>query len=430
MLRRFCVHATLVSALLLAGCTRAAPPPAPTTASPPGSDPGFVITNATIFDGERFRTGNVHVRGATIAGIASAIPSGARVIDGTGHTLLPGLIDGHAHVGDTDAHLSRFFTFGVSTVIDLFGPTDFLVRHRASDLAPEGLTRASLFGAGTLATAPKGHGTEYGVPIPTLERPDEARAFVSARKAEGSDFLKIVFDTSPADVGGQTSAMPTLSLETVRALVAAAHENGLVATVHTGGCDDIRSIVATGVDIIDHGCAMKEGDDLPKLLAAKHVYFNPTLAVQLRPCGMDYWIPMVADAELAARLTEEERARLGKDRRDHDTTCSGGRLRLVGEAAKAGVKLIAGPDSPNRRIPVGASLLAEIDLLQQAGATVEQSLAAATSHPADAYGLGDRGRIAAGKRADLLLVEGDVRANPRALWHTRRVWKAGVSASK
>jgi hypothetical protein len=171
-------------------------------------------------------------------GIVDAPPLGARVIDGTGHTLLPGLIDGHAHVGETDANLSRFFTFGVTTVIDLFGPLDFLARHRASDLSPEGLGRASVFGAGTLATAPKGHGTEYGVPIPTLERPDEARGFVAARKAEGSDFLKIVFDTSSADVGGQPSAMPTLSLETVRALVAAAHESGLVATVHTGGCDE------------------------------------------------------------------------------------------------------------------------------------------------------------------------------------------------
>ena len=54
------------------------------------------------------------------------------------------------------------------------------------------------------------------------------------------------------------------------------------------------------------------------------------------------------------------------------------------------------------------------------------ALAAATSHPADAYRLRDRGRIAPGLRADLLLVEGDASVSLRALWHTRKVWKAGA----
>ncbi len=418
-LSRLAAAAILASSSI--GCG-ASPPPAP---APLPSDPGFVVVGAAIFDGERFRSGNVQVIGATIAGFVDAPPDGAKVIDGRGKTLLPGLIDGHAHIGESTEHLQRFLGFGVTTVIDLFGPVELLAKLRADDLSPEGLRRASLFGAGTLATAPGGHGTEYGVPIPTIARPEDADAFVAARKVEGSDFLKIVYDNGTKDAAGTDVSMPTLTLETVRALVTAAHARALVVAVHTGGCDDLRAILGTGADVLAHGCAMPEGDDLPSRLAAAKVFFNPTLAVQLRPCGLEYWIPLVADAELSARLTEEERARLGKDRKDHDTACSSSRLRLVGEAARLGVPLIAGPDSPNRRIPVGASLIAEIELLRQAGATLEQSLAAATANPATAYHLGDRGRIAKGLRADLLLVEGDLRTTPHGLWHLRALWKAG-----
>ncbi len=388
------------------------------------SKPGFVIMGAKIFDGEQFRTGNVEVRGGTIAGFVDRAPPGAAVIAGAGKTLLPGLMDGHIHIGDKREHLRRSLSFGVTTVVDLFGPPELISRLRAEEGTPAARDRAALFGAGNLATAPRGHGTEYGIPVPTLERPEEAGAFVRERKKEGSDLLKIVFDNT-ANPTHPEEDMPTLSIETVRALVRAGHEEGLRVAVHAGTCDDLRKLAETGADILAHGCAMKEGDALPKLLADKKVFFNPTLAVQLRPCGLEYWIPMVNDPELAPKFTDEERERLGKDRKDHNTECSKGRMRLVGEAAKLGVRLVAGPDSPNRRIPVGASLLAEVELLRQSGATTAQALAAATSNVADAYGLTDRGRIAKGKRADLLLVEGDVEAEPTALWHARTVFRGG-----
>jgi imidazolonepropionase-like amidohydrolase len=418
------VRRALALLLLVTGC--ATRPSAPRSEAPSSADPGFVVVGATVFDGERFRSGNVHVVGAAIVGFVDAPPPGARRIEGRGHTLLPGLLDGHTHVGTTVEHLTRFLGFGVTTVVDLFGPPELLRELRASDLSRTGLARASLFGAGNVATAPKGHGTEYGIPIPTLERPDEAAAFVAARKAEGSDVLKIIFDTSTTDVGGQANAMPTLSLDTVRALVREAHDQGLVAVAHAGGCDDLRSLVDTGVDVLAHGCAIEEDDALPRRLAERKVFFNPTLAVQLRPCGMEYWIPLVEDPDVAARLTEEERKRLGTDRKDHNKDCSERRMRLVGRAAKEGVRIVAGPDAPNRRIPVGASLLAELDLIHRAGATVEQTLAAATSNVADAYRIRDRGRIAPKQRADLLLVAGDARSDLRAVWKTRAVWKAGV----
>lgn len=414
----------LVALVTQAACDAAVQPPTPRTSS--SSDGSFVITDAVVFDGAHFRSGSVLVRGARIEGFVDAPPPGAAIVDARGHTLLPGLIDGHTHIGMTTDHLKRFVEFGITTAVDLFGPPELIAKLRADERTKESASRAALVGAGNLATAPKGHGTEYGVPIPTLERADEARAFVAARKSEGSELLKIVFDTSTADIGGQPTSMPTLSLDTVRALVSEGRAQGLPVVVHTGGCDDLRRIAEAKPDVIAHGCPIPEGDALPAQIAASGAYFNPTLAVQLRPCGLEYWIPMVGDAEIGKRLTEEERERLGKDRHDLDVACSEGRLRLVRESAEKGVRLIAGPDSPNRRIPIGASLLAELDLFVQAGVPIERVLASATSHPAAAYRLPDRGHIAKGMRADLLLVEGDVRTNPRALWHTRKVWRNGA----
>lgn len=413
-------------AILLAACGVAREPVAVEPRADTSPSPGdFVVVGAVVFDGERFREGAVHVAHGRVVGIVDAPPPGVEIVRVPGHTLLPGLIDGHVHIGERVEHLERALSFGITTMVDLFGPPALPAQLRAEDLDAPGLRRAALFGVGNLATAPGGHGTEYGIPIPTLEAPHEAEAFVRARIAEGSSALKIVLDSSVADVGGAPSPMPTLSIETVGALVAAARARELPVVVHTGGCEDIRRVLPLRPDVVAHGCAIPEGDPLPALLAASGAYLNPTLAVQLRPCGMEYWIELVRDPELARRLTDEERERLGADRGDHDRTCSEGRLRLVGESARAGVRLIAGPDSPNRRLPIGASLLAEIELLRLAGATTEQALAAATSSPADAFRLLDRGRIAPGRRADLLLVEGDLRATPSAIVRTRAVWKAG-----
>lgn len=420
------VLAALAASVTQGACDAAVQPPTVSTPTSSAVSDGFVVTNAVVFDGTHFRSGSVLVRGSTIEGFVDAVPPDVAIVDARGHTLLPGLIDGHTHIGTTTDHLKRFVEFGVTTAVDLFGPPDLLAKLRADERSKESASRAALVGAGNLATAPKGHGTEYGVPIPTLERPEEARAFVAARKGEGSELLKIVFDTSTTDIGGQPTSMPTLSLDTVRALVGEGRAQSLPVVVHTGGCDDLRKIAETKPDVIAHGCAVPAGDALPAQIAASGAYFNPTLAVQLRPCGLEYWIAMVEDAEIAKRLTEEERGRLGKDRHDHDAACSEGRLRLVREASAKGVKLIAGPDSPNRRIPSGASLLAELDLFLQAGVPIEHVLASATSHPATAYRLSDRGRIVKGMRADLLLVEGDVRTSPRALWHTRKVWRNGA----
>jgi Amidohydrolase family len=96
----------------------------------------------------------------------------------------------------------------------------------------------------------------------------------------------------------------------------------------------------------------------------------------------------------------------------------------------AHVPLLAGTDAPNPGTTHGASLHRELELLVKAGLTPVEALAAATSVPAKQFGLGDRGTIAPGKRADLVLVDGDPTADIRATRKIAGVWKLGLAVDR
>jgi hypothetical protein len=91
---------------------------------------------------------------------------------------------------------------------------------------------ADFWSAGDLATVPGGHGTEYGRIIPTITSPKEAQAWVDDRIAEGSAYIKIVYDD--ASEYGLRRIWPTLSKQTMIAIIDAAHKRGRLAVVHIG----------------------------------------------------------------------------------------------------------------------------------------------------------------------------------------------------
>jgi imidazolonepropionase-like amidohydrolase len=93
---------------------------------------------------------------------------------------------------------------------------------------------------------------------------------------------------------------------------------------------------------------------------------------------------------------------------------------------EAGVPILAGTDAATH----GVSLHRDLELLVDAGLEPVDALVAATSAAADAFGLTDRGRIAPGLRADLLLVQGDPTADIKATRKLRRIWKAGVEVDR
>ena len=159
-----------------------------------------VIRNVRLFDGDRIvqKTNVVFAGGrVTAVGPKAAVPTGAEVIDGTGKTLLPGLIDAHVHIITAEA-LSQSLVFGVTAVIDMFTSADLMKALKADQAAGRAGGRAFFVSPGILATAPGGHGTQFGIPIPTLRGPADARAFADDRVAVRSDFVHIILDDSNA----------------------------------------------------------------------------------------------------------------------------------------------------------------------------------------------------------------------------------------
>jgi imidazolonepropionase-like amidohydrolase len=349
-------------------------------------------------------------------------PGDAVKIEGRGKTLLPGLIDSHTHI--YPGALQQALAFGVTTELDMSSDPKLDAEMRDEQSDGKGLDRADLRSAGTLVTVPKGHGTEYGVEIPTITSPGEAQAFVDARIADGSDYIKIVYDD------GSTYGLhfPTLSPETMKAVIAAAHRRGKLAVVHIGTLEGAREAIADGADGLAHLFVDRAPDpEFGRFVAAHHAFVVPTLTV----------LESVAVGPSGAALAKDPRVTpfipaifLGNLERSFGLKGPAmhyeGAEEAVRQLKAAGVPLLAGSDAPNPGTAHGVSLHRELELLVKAGLTPLEALTAATSTPARIFGLADRGRISQGLRADLVLVSGDPTKDVLATRDIVGIWKAGV----
>ncbi len=399
------------------------------TAVETGSSSGFAIRDVRVFDGERvLARANVLVRDGRIAAVGStvAIPDGIAVIDGEGRTLLPGLIDAHTHsYGDARRDALRF---GVTTEIDMMGDAGRLPQLASQRTSLDATEQADLFSAGFAVTVPGGHGTEYGLAVPTLGADGDVAPFVAARVAEGSDVIKLMVDDLHA-YGSQTR-WPTLSRQQVEAGIAAAHAHGKLALVHVAALDDARHAVAAGADGLAHAvvdAAMGAQD--AALLHERGAFVIPTLSVLASEQRAGEAAALLADARLRARLTAPQvgvlEAEFPAGVMPPLPALDRG-LASVRVLHAAGVDVLAGTDAGNPGTAHGASLHGELALLVRAGLSPIAALRAATALPAVRFGLAGRGRIEAGARADLLLVDGDPTLR---ITDTRRivaVWKNGA----
>lgn len=389
-----------------------------------------LVQDVRVFDGKA-----VHERrsvlfdGARVvdADFRGPAPAGARIVQGAGRTLLPGLIDAHTHAF---RQLDLPVLFGVTTQIDMFTAVPVMQDAKRSMAAGRHAGQADLFSAGTLATAPGGHGTQFGVPIPTLSSPGEAQAFVDARIAEGSDFIKIVLEAG----GHGAGAMNSLDIATATALIEAAHRRGKLAVVHVSTEKDARAALEAGADALVHlflGPAPNATavDSLARLAKRKKAFVIPTFTVMESMAGVR-GDDLLGDADLAALVGREGattlKARYGQQARPQLLAMP---KAVTAALARAGVPILAGTDAGNAGTLYGISMHRELAALVEAGLTPTAALAAATSAPAAAFRLGRRGCIAMGCKADLLLVEGDPTRDITATRRIVEVWKDGQSAN-
>jgi hypothetical protein len=272
-------------------------------------------------------------------------------------------------------------------------------------------------------TAPDGHGTEYGIPIPTISSPEEAQPLVDFLIAEGADFIgEIVYD----DGSEYGLHLPTLSQETLRAVIDGAHRRGKLAVVHVLSLQGAKDAVAAGADGLVHLFADRPADDeFFSLVGQHHTFVIPTLSVLAPMSGCSAGPALASDSRLEPYLSAEALIDLRGDYPRH-----GGSLSYAEEAVRGlqaqNTLILTGTDGHNLGTAHGASLHGELQLLVNSGLTPIEALRSATSINAAAFRLNDRGEIAPGKRADLLLVASDPTIRISDISNVASVWKQGV----
>ncbi|HEV7500141.1 MAG TPA: amidohydrolase family protein, partial [Vicinamibacteria bacterium] len=393
-----------------------------------GSGQSFVIRHARVFDGRRSAMGDdVWVEGGTIRAVGKGLPTapGAVEIDGTSDTLLPGLIDSHTH--DWGDSPKQALQFGVTTELNQGAPLQFLAGLKKAEAEGTAFDSADVLSAGNVVTPPKGHGTQFGLPVPTLAGPRDAQAFVDARIAEGSAYIKIILE----DGRSCHREFARLSDDELAATVAAAHKRGKLAIVHVSTQEDARIAIAAGADGIAHLFAdTPPRADVVSLMRRRHAFAITTLTVIQSALGTVSGPLLLADQRVAAFLSPDAQAQMRKAipfRCDGEMANAFAAVRALRDA---GVPILAGTDAPAPGSSNGASLHGELELLARAGLSPSEALAAATSVPAKTFHLDDRGRIARGLRADLVLVHGDPTTDITATRDIVTVWKAGVPVQR
>jgi len=285
--------------------------------------------------------------------------------------------------------------------------------------------RADILSAGMGATVPEGHGTQLGMEVPTLKEGDDIDAFVAVRLGEGSEFLKLVMD----DFSVVGFELPTLTAVQVEALVDAAHRRHVIAVIHARDAESNLAATRAAVDGFAHELSESRPEaSLLEAMAQHGPFVIPTLTTTEGTQGGPGGAAFAADAVMGPLLDEREKAALRRvrfenPRVDFDFSIAMDSVRAFHHN---GTKILTGPDSPNPGTTPGASLHRELELLVEAGLTPTEALQSATANPADAFGLIDRGRVAPGYRADLLLVEGNPAIHITDTRKIAGIWKGGL----
>jgi imidazolonepropionase-like amidohydrolase len=334
-------------------------------------------------------------------------PADAEKVDGHGAVLLPGLIDSHVHI-DTRCDLEQCIRAGVTTVLDM------ATRDLAAlDILRDPVDLPTVLRAGMCASAPGGTHTKKmgfaGSSAVTSEA--DAVRFVADRAQEGVDYIKVIVE-DPRMPGTKALPAPVIS-----AIVAAAHTRGLLVIAHAVTSAALRLADDAGVDVLTHA-PLNRGlsADEAAALAARGAVLVPTL-VMMR--GVSHTLGRQLMFRILRRLRVAPPVEYAHARGS------------VAAARTAGLTIVAGTDANNEAgalfsPPHGSSLADELGLLVDAGLTPTEALQSATALPAKTFGLDDRGVIAAGLRADLLLVDGDPTVDIGAIRNVRGVWIAGL----
>lgn len=378
------------------------------------------IEHVKLFDGEAVlegvgsvlfdETGILEVGGSS---------RGDRLIDGAGKTLMPGLIDGHVHLGmsgmdpisapedliragaRTAAQAQEVWRYGITTVCNCGtgGDADIHVR----DLIREGaVPGARIVACGRGISITGGHGWPMN-----HECDDEVQVLRAARTQlrAGADLVKL-FATGGMATRGSVPNAPQLTESQMQAAVEAAEPVGALTRAHATGLEGAQRAIRAGVRIIDHTQLDRE---TAQMLAAAGAFYCPTIVTR-------YNILHTEDPRFQYMRAKADPGDLERKKR------------ALALCRELGIPILAGTDAgPNELTPLGSSLWRELAIYQEFGLAPVEALTAATAGAARALRLeGTTGRIAPGLAADLALFDADPTRDVAALSTLRMTFQGGV----
>lgn len=431
-----------------------------------------VIKSVRLFDGnEVFPTSTVtfDTDSGTIISVDTSsssndVPPDAEVIDGSGHTLLPGLIDAHVHVhglhlpegADHSQVLRTPLRCGVTTICDMHSDPEIIHKFKAN--IKEGVARAkkdnSKVALADLKSSLYGATIEGGWPKPIVLAhdpteelkatvktwpsltPETAEDFVKSHKSQGADYIKLMQENC-CSLALPTNSIPVATPELQSSVVKAAHAANLLVVGHATSRESTEIVLKSGADGLTHTFVdQSPTEDIVPLYKENNAFVIPTLVIL---------------SSLTNELQDlrEKFAGIAHKNFGIDDFTKQNMTEVLGMKApqctiehayetirmfrKHGIDVVAGTDSAAglKGSGIGPSLWMELGLyVEQCGMSTVEALRSCTSVTARRFGFGDRGVVEKGRRADLLLVKGDPTGRLEDLWEGGivGVWKEGLRA--
>jgi imidazolonepropionase-like amidohydrolase len=391
-----------------------------------------IVRAGTLIDG----TGAAPVRDVSLIlhdGRIDAITTGGgtpgardEVIDASGMTVLPGLIDCHDHMAfhgydlagrwglderSSTKHLrtaraiEQTLAMGYTAVRDAGG-----LDAGFGAAIEQGLLKGPrLFTAVAIISpvggigdrvSPSGHEClvphDPALPVGVANGVDEVRRVVRTMVRAGADVIKCATTGGASSRAGHGPKDQAFDPDEMKALCDEAHALGRKVMCHALGGAGLRIALEAGADSIEHGCYLDEDPELIPMMAERGVFFVPTLTVYT-----------YHGESKAPHVKERSRAL-----REHH-------VESIRRAMAKGVKVVAGTDAGGHGHPPNA---AELQHLVEAGLTPMQAIQAATGVAAECLGAEhELGTLLKGKRADLIVVDGDPLADVRILQDPARI---------
>jgi imidazolonepropionase-like amidohydrolase len=410
-----------------------------------------VLQGGMVFDGTRAGVGTVVIDGDRVKDVVfgEAHVGSGTVVDVTGKTVLPGLVDLHVHLmadasplggaddngaGHLEDHLKAMLRAGVTSYLDLGSSAHVIFEYRRRIQAGE-MLGPRLFAVGPLLTPTGGHPCYAGGPPGDfcifVDAPADAAQALSQLAPQKPDFVKIVIE------GGATKPLPRMTEPSMAAIEKAAEKVGIPVIAHVAAPADVADALTAGVTHFAHlPMEHRITPDLAQRMAAEKAVVVPTVAVvdgfyrvshgtltELQDPKLRDDVP----AEVIAALRDPKQLAYMTSTKYQALTAAWRSDTMANLKAcwDAGVTIAAGTDAGNPGTFHGLALARELALYVEAGIPVLDALATATRTAADVLGRPDLGRLEPGALADVVVVDGDATTDIGALSHPSRVYRGG-----